>query len=199
MGYTHYWHRVPRFDDASFHAAVRDVTRVVPRLTELGIPLAGSEGEGAPVLTEALIAFNGSRHCGHPANQAISLPWPTPDAGGVATTWQDFATAHTGHWYAGAEIGTRVCDGECSYESFIMERVFQPQPWQQPEDGYYFAFCKTAFRPYDLAVTAALVILQHHLGAQLRVSSDGEAPHWFDAQVLCQIELGYGLDFHVEE
>ena len=198
MGYTHYWRRVSTFAEAPFRAAVRDLRRLWPRFAELGIPLAGSDGHGDPIVTDDAMAFNGAVACGHPVNQAISIPWPTQEAGGVATTWQDFATAHTGEWCAGAEIATRVCNGDCSYESFVVERVFEPQPWQRPEDGYYFACCKTAFRPYDLAVTAALVILKHHLGVALRISSDGEAQHWFDAQVLCQMHLGYGFDFRVE-
>lgn len=36
-----------------------------------------------------------------------------------------------------------------------------------------FACCKTAERPYDKAVMAVLIVLQHYLGDDLKVTSDG--------------------------
>jgi len=82
----------------------------------------------------------------------------------------------------GGSLPYRTCNGDCSYESVWFERV--------ERDGT--GFCKTAFRLYDLAVTAFLVIAKHHLGANLTVETDGEPAHWADAFALCQAELGYG-------
>ena len=39
-------------------------------------------------------------------------------------------------------------------------------------------FCKTAYKPYDIVVTACLVILQYRLGDAIQVSSDGGAVDW---------------------
>ena len=41
-----------------------------------------------------------------------------------------------------------------------------------------FEFTKTARRPYDLVITAALVTIKHYMGDAVEVSSDGE----FDTQ-----------------
>lgn len=93
-------------------------------------------------------------------------------------------------------IDKRTCDGSCDYETFVFDRKREAQNYQTKRpDGLHFDCCKTAFRPYDLAVTAFLVIAKHHLKDRLKVSSDGEPQHWFDAQMLCKVNLGYGLDF----
>lgn len=64
--------------------------------------------------------------------------------------------------------------GPNSHESFVIDRVFQPQEWQKPkEDGLYFDFCKTARKPYDLAVCAVLLAFKFHFGDVIKVSSDG--------------------------
>jgi len=65
--------------------------------------------------------------------------------------------------------------------------------------GLYFQCCKTAYKPYDLAVIICLIIAKHHLGKDLLVSSDGELSHWQDGMLICQKILGYGLDFSFQE
>jgi len=59
------------------------------------------------------------------------------------------------------------------------------------EHGLFFDFCKTAFKPYDLAVQVCLVIAAHHLDA-FTVTSDGSMDEWQDAIAVCQEVLGYG-------
>lgn len=109
------------------------------------------------------------------------IPWPAPDAGGVFA-----GGAVAGTWFAGHLVATRMCPGDCSYETFRFPRVYQPREWEHPDErGLYFGFCKTAFRPYDLAVTAFLVIAKRRLGERLVVITDGEDAHWFDAKLLC--------------
>lgn len=68
-----------------------------------------------------------------------------------------------------------------------------------PENNLYFDFCKTAFRPYDLAVISFLIIAKHYLKNNIEVSSDGEDCHWFDGKMLCQMILGYGLEYIINE
>ena len=65
----------------------------------------------------------------------------------------------------------RTCNGDCSYESFWFERTMSMD--QADENGISGGTCKTAFRPYDLAVTAFLLIAHHHLGLAMVVHSDG--------------------------
>lgn len=55
-------------------------------------------------------------------------------------------------------------------------------------------FCKTEYRPYDVAVCATLLIARHHHPAP-EVSSDGEVtgPDWQPARMLL-MEMGFPLD-----
>jgi len=62
-----------------------------------------------------------------------------------------------------------------------------------------FNFCKTARKPYDLAVTSLLIIASQHLGDLIEVSSDGDLSDWNEAKELCLSALGYGEDFDFRE
>ena len=171
MGYTHYWNRPTTIAPSTFNAIADDLTRLLPALAHAGSPLSNAHGREQPMIGAALIAFNGPEFCGHAKNKAVVIPWPMRDARGIG----DNAGV-------GGSLPYRTCNGDCSYESVWFERI--------ERDGT--GFCKTSFRPYDLAVTAFLVIAKHHLGALLTVETDGEPAHWADAFALCQIELGYG-------
>lgn len=195
MGYTHYWYRQKAIGPKTYAKIVQDFRRLLPTLEEWGIHLAGGFGEGEPHIDEAEVWFNGNQNCGHPQDQAVVIPWPTDKGYGVASQRED---VKAGTWFAGTLLSKRCCNGDCSYETFYFPRVVDPREWQQPENGFLFSCCKTAFRPYDVAVTAFLVIAKHHLGDRLRVHSDGEEPHWQDAKWLCELELGYGLSFQLD-
>lgn len=58
-----------------------------------------------------------------------------------------------------------------------------------------FAFCKTAFQPYDLVVTAILAVVASHVGEatpdpMIRVLSDGDAEHWREPLAWASRTLG---------
>jgi hypothetical protein len=77
----------------------------------------------------------------------------------------------------------------------MIERVVIPREWERPdENGRFFSFCKTAYRPYDLIVTAVLIGFKHHF-PEAFVTSDGTDKDWLDGKILCNNVLGYGLDF----
>jgi hypothetical protein len=198
MGYTHYWRREKEIKFDKMISIVDDFKRVIPEIEKAGVMLADGHGVGEPVIAYYGVVFNGAVKCGHPQNAAISIPWPSKDAGGVANPWKE--NAQSGHWFAGAEIQKRVCNGDCSYETFIFPRIMEISAGYDPDkEGRYFDCTKTAFRPYDIAVTAFLVIAKHHLGDHIKVSSDGEDGHWFDGKMLCQMVLGYGLEYCITE
>ena len=197
MGFTHYWKRAKRLDARRFAALVKDAQILFEAVKDYGVLLAGPNGEGAAIANSDQIAFNGLSKCGHPVNTNIVIPWPAEGAGGVAQHGED---AISGEWFAGAEITTRICNGDCSYESFIVPRILKPESWQQPDQNKHFGdFCKTAYRPYDLAVTAVLLAAKHHLGAQFEVSSDGDDNLWWDAKLLCFGRLGYGPEYRITD
>ena len=66
--------------------------------------------------------------------------------------------------------------GEDGHETFL----FQYPPdltekfIQKDEDGFVFSFCKTARKPYDIAVTKCLLILKEYLKGDMKLSSDGD-------------------------
>jgi hypothetical protein len=87
-------------------------------------------------------------------------------------------------------------DGEeLSHETFYLPRDLNPEKHQHEEKGLYFEFCKTDRKPYDIAVTACLVIAKHHLKSQITVSSDGDLSEWQDAIKIVYKTLGYGEKF----
>ncbi|QQZ64549.1 hypothetical protein JI735_34510 (plasmid) [Paenibacillus sonchi] len=87
-----------------------------------------------------------------------------------------------------------------SYETFAFPQVLTLAAWEQPNDGgYYFQFCKTAERPYDLAVMAFLIVAKYHMQQGIRVESDGNVDDWAAARELCRDQLnmyGVELDFY---
>jgi hypothetical protein len=72
----------------------------------------------------------------------------------------------------------------------VFERVAQRR-MRESEDGWYRDSCKTAFRPYDLAVQCLLLIAKHHLDEGIKVHSGGSDLHWNDPRRLCYAHLGY--------
>jgi len=178
MGYTHYWYRPHRIQKAAFEKIVEDCRKVLDEAERRGLKLGDGGGEGRPILTPDAVLFNGAVNCGHALNQEIGLAWPAKDAvGGVVGP--DTENPISGTWFAGPELSTRACNGDCSYETFGFGRVEEKQAWQHYERGYQFNFCKTNYRPYDIAVTAALIVIKHHCPSAY-VLSDGEAKDWFD-------------------
>jgi hypothetical protein len=83
-----------------------------------------------------------------------------------------------------------VREGEQWHEAFVFNR---DESTEDKFDGD-FRFCKTARKPYNLAVQCALIIINHY-APDVAVSSDGDLPQWADAQKLCQDMFGYGRDF----
>lgn len=63
--------------------------------------------------------------------------------------------------------------GAGEHESFFLELG---------DEG--FNFCKTAGKPYDMAVTASLILLKKELGNGVTIKSDGRWADWESGQLL---------------
>jgi hypothetical protein len=213
MGYTHYWYRPKNLKAEPFKLFVEDCKKIFNYCeNELGIKLANSLGDinSVPEAGTTGVFFNGSDE--QPAgvwttNKEISIPWPSPKASLTEVDADPIAEKVDGSWFAGDMVSQRVAPinnnsgkGSGSYESVCIERIKELSDWQKkeekPKDGLYFDCCKTAYRPYDLAVTAVLISLKHHF-PECRISSDGEEKDWLDGKFLCNNLLGYGLDFEI--
>lgn len=88
--------------------------------------------------------------------------------------------------------------GDLAHETFHIGQEMKADKWDEPKGDKYFAFCKTAYKPYDLAVTAALIVFKQHFRDDLTVSSDGDITEWADAVALCEKVLGYGKFFELK-
>ena len=197
MGYTHYWYREREITPELYDKIVEDFKSLLPTFKVLDVKLGDGLGENSPVLDTENVFFNGLSKCGHKANASIVIPWPADKTKFGSAPSSDQALV--GSWFAGALLDQRTCNGDCSYETFALPRVFSTDGYfSQNDEGRYFAFCKTAFRPYDLAVTTFLVIAKHYLGDKIDVSSDGEMQHWIDAVMMCETAFGYGNDFRLQ-
>jgi hypothetical protein len=190
MGYTHYYTRTQQVLDPTRFAQFAADCREVCLRSE--IPIANWNGRGKPVFTRKKVIFNGVERCQH-APRDLGITWPShnPQRGGM----RQEAPA-PGRWFAGATLDTRTCGGDCSHETFLIEQCFTIEPWHTPGKDF-FACCKTAYKPYDILVTACLIIATHYFGDEIRVASDGESRDWEDARRLCQHVLGYGAEFQL--
>jgi hypothetical protein len=188
MGYCHYWEIDAEIDKGSFFSITADFQRMVLTLDDLGVRLAGPLGEGLPEIDADHIAFNGIWHCGHPKNEAIVIPFPAANGSGVGSSIDAVDGSYFG---VGTLLRHRACDGNCSYETFSFSRRCGDPA--KLVNGRFADSCKTAFRPYDLAVQCVLLIAKHHLRDRIGVWSGGSDFHWNDARRLCYLHLDYPL------
>jgi hypothetical protein len=196
MGYTHYWHRPGVINQEKFHRIRVDFERLILPLADAGVELAGCYGDGPPEITDELIIFNGLNDCGHPDDEEIVVPYPSEDAEGIGPSSTAVDQDSNGLI---VHIKHRCCNGRCSYEPFSFP-MFLPMEGRFPDNaGLYVQGTKTAFRPYDIAVTAALLVAKKYLKNDLVVHTNGGDCQWADARRICQSTLGFGDWFGIVE
>ena len=155
-----------------------DFEKLILALSDLGCPIAGAHGTGLPEITDDYIQFKGIRHCRHQKVDGPVVIFPAEDACGIDSDHGKlFAVAFLGL------VTKRRCDGQCCQDDF----------WRGKQ--YDRGFCKTAFKPYDVAVTAALIIAKHHWGENFEITKCGSDDQWRDAKLICRRILGYGASF----
>jgi len=196
MGYTHYWQRKRFIEKSTFKFIVKDFRKVLTVLNGLGVELAGPDGSGSAIISDDEICFNGLHDCGHERRE-MGIAWPAKGSSGICLAYEKDSSKGSdvgAMWFAGRELLSRTCDGDCSHETFsfpISTRIDSADPGK----GHFHNFCKTAFKPYDLAVQVCLVIASRYLRGDIVVNSDGDLDHWRDAVEICKHLFGYGGDF----
>ena len=199
MGYSHDWYRPPAIDDDEFRHIRAELEKLILPLEDIGVRLADGRGNNEPEISDKCIRFNGVCDCGHPENEDIVIPYPAENARGIGSS----ETAVIGPWHlVGVELRHRCCSGECCHETFHFPKIADrdASKSKEPEtNGLVFYWTKTAFKPYDIAVTAALLIAKRYLRNQLIVYSNGADAQWADAKEMCQRHLGYGAWFGIVE
>lgn len=192
MGYTHYWYRSAKsLNRRTMGKIVHDFKKLLPAFGELGIKLASGAGAGKAEINTDRVSFNGLESCGHPV-RAYGVAWPSSAARGI----NNYVDACVRTRFGGIRLSTRSCGGNCSQEEFYFPRAIKNP--QLERDGL-FDCCVTYYKPYDVAVTAFLIIVKKHMGESIKVVSDGELNDWEDARIVCDKVLGWpdrlGFDF----
>jgi hypothetical protein len=222
MGYTHYVYQEKTLNKENFKKVVEDFKKLMPVFDNMGIKLASWNGKGKPEIKATEIAFNGDENCGH-EERNLGITWPAKGAKGVNMAYEKGEEEATdtivtqlsgekenlrvndsdvdGTWFAGCKLNSRTCGGDCSHESFVLKQTFRKAYDDQKasDGGKWFSCCKTAYKPYDLAVISCLIIAKHYLGKEVAIHSDGDIDDWDDGKILCQKLLGFGDDFKLDE
>ena len=123
MGYTHYYYISKEFDAKAFARTAIDFKKMITPLKHLGVILADGLGENHPTISPTEIRFNGLEKCGHEERE-LGITWPAKSASGISTNkvGQQLQELVSGKWFAGAQLSTRVCGGDCSHETFSLEQ-----------------------------------------------------------------------------
>jgi hypothetical protein len=197
MGYCHHWDRPFAIDSHVFSRIRLDFEKLVLPLADIGCSIAGPLGANEPEITAETICFNGLRDCGHPKPDRLvpMVFYPTEEAGGI----DDGVTTSFNPKTLQTFIERRRCDGQCAHDAFLFPRVLVQGLGGDAARKLSSDFVKTAFKPYDVAVTAALLIAKRYLQEEIVVHSDGSDAQWADARRLCQAHLGYGDWFGIVE
>ena len=82
----------------------------------------------------------------------------------------------------------------------MVDRKYMVRDWERPrKDGRYNCSCETHFKPYDLAVTAALIRITERLGDVIGVGSENTEHGFTDAKRLCRELFGFGERFDIQQ
>jgi hypothetical protein len=190
LGYTHLWYRTREIPNEIYDAIRTDFDKLILPLHDACVELAGPSGRGAPLINSDMISFNGLSDCGHPRTQRGVVGYPADYAEGVgpSSTAIEHRIEHPDD--LAVTVKHRCCNGRCSFETFAFPRIMGAD--QHDSAGLFCDSVKTAFRPYDIGVTALLLIAKRHLGDRFVVHSNGGDGQWADAKRICQEVLGYG-------
>ena len=160
MGYTHYYnvpigtHEQDKWD--TFIEDCKTLYKRMPNVVGQGdrkapLMLSGCFKYKEPVFNSTKVYFNGARSL-----HRVKKTAPHGD-----TFWED---------------GRTEDDMDLSHETFVITRVSTPNTYSKEEQSS-FNFCKTAGKPYDLMVTACLLLYKFYF-PKVELSSDGTAEDW---------------------
>lgn len=170
MGYTHYWYKIPKIEQKVWDDIIKDFNIILPSVKK--------HLELKDRLTD----------------EEKKAGWGSQK---LRVTKDDI-------FFNGI--------GENAHETFVFERVVDMNArgrliqYNEPEAAvnaqqivpHIFNFCKTARKPYDDAVTCALVVAKHHMKKDIKIHSDGDLSNWQYAKKKCQDKLGYGEKFKLD-
>lgn len=144
MGYTHYWRQAA---DVPAHDW-QDFTNLVRKALDNLPPFSTSAGG---YYSRALLEITGDDDTD-----------TAPSVNGTQVRFNGAGRSDTGE--------------DLSHETFVLTRERGTLADWEVREGHTtkFDFCKTARKPYDLAVCAVLILADYRLGDFFAVSSDGD-------------------------
>jgi hypothetical protein len=86
---------------------------------------------------------------------------------------------------------------DLGHETFCLQRKAPKKEKWQRDDKYFFSCCKTARKPYDLMVTACLILYKYYF-PYVQVSSDGNESEWQQAWEFVACALPHGPEIITE-
>ncbi|MCA9775985.1 MAG: hypothetical protein KC800_04685 [Candidatus Eremiobacteraeota bacterium] len=204
MGFLQGWRRPKDIERRTFEAIVEDFRKLVGPLRTMGVKLGDAWGQGEPVINGDCVSFNGLGACGcTPVKNALVqqimsrllenfVTAPNLQVAAQRTLVEHGVEYRDDHF--DIDWGQRRCPGCCTYENFHFPRVQR----MRDSPAYLNEAVKTNRRPYDLAVSAFLLIAKKHIGSGFEIHSDGRDAWWDEPRELCQRVLGYGVDMRLE-
>jgi len=92
-------------------------------------------------------------------------------------------------YVSGTEIRFNGIGGE-GHETFHVDRLSRDR-YGRSDQSYPFGFdfCKTARKPYDVAVTAILTIMHHYARGGWDIGSDGTQEDWLEGLELAHLAI----------
>lgn len=159
MGYTHYFHHTRRFTNAQWAEVMTDLNRIAATARAEGITLADGFGESELPAKGSESVTDGPRY----------LPDQRDESGEKFVSFNGL--------------------GEDGHETFILFQNRAPLLPHQDKARRGWDFCKTARKPYDVAVTACLCYLESVYPGQISAESDGAAEDWQDGLALARRAL----------
>lgn len=178
MGYEHYWKRPPILDPEPFVAWSRNVRKVIDAFPR-GI-LCGRAETAEPETTPTMISFNGLY---------------TSDADRIAMieAFRGAFSERFTEW-----LSLLPVDGSVPF--VVPQAVEHPTyfDWSRADGrGWLDQACKTRQKIYDIAVTAALILLAYHFPDSCRVTSDGLLYEWLAGLELAERTTGLKLQIPI--
>ena len=154
MGYTHYWYRKDKEHSAEEWKAFVDDCKVIAK------NLPDKNAQGDPLYISGCFKY-----------QKPQFTKANVHFNGDHAPAKDRVQNAIGDWP----------DSELSHETFVIPRVFKGNESTTESRSYgFFGCCKTARKPYDVMVTACLILYKYHFGKDVEISSDGDPSEWAD-------------------
>lgn len=152
MGYTHYWTQKKTIKSADWIEIQAACIRIIAAAVQSGVRIAGADGTGSPLLNTETISFNGD---------------------GKEDCSYSYTSSFDGTLRRVEQFG--------AHESFWLDRKLQrDENERSPNNGKLikWTFCKTARKPYDVAVTAIGCCLESIWPNYFEFTSDGHLNDW---------------------